>query len=363
MDEEARVELLKLIGKTITQRSSTEKMATPECYHGLSCENPIEFIDRVQLHFQLNDTEDEKKLPTLKLLLRGVAKMWLAKLEEKGEIPDDFDDLVTLFKTNFAGQTQQWLTRQLIDNTRLSEKDAAETYIATMLKHADRLALDDRELMQTLIRGLHPELKAFVIAASPANSTDVIDKIKLGEQVMKMKESATIAKTASTISNDNIVKSLKETCDTMMTTIDRKFEALTQQHSVKALSTSQQSQVQCYNCNGTGHYSRNCPVAKSQPDPRVCYNCNRKGHLARQCRAGRFTQQQDQRGPGQPRFSAPRNPNRSFHQQHPFNNQQQSFNQQSFNQQPSHQQQFNQQPYNHQSFGAPFHPNQHQGNN
>ena len=38
--------------------------------------------------------------------------------------------------------------------------------------------------------------------------------------------------------------------------------------------------VRCYNCNRTGHLSRNCRQPRRQT---VCYNCNQPGHVARNC--------------------------------------------------------------------------------
>ena len=36
----------------------------------------------------------------------------------------------------------------------------------------------------------------------------------------------------------------------------------------------------CYNCNGEGHFARECPFEKSQY---YCYSCGGDGHLARRC--------------------------------------------------------------------------------
>ena len=44
------------------------------------------------------------------------------------------------------------------------------------------------------------------------------------------------------------------------------------------------SEVKCYNCEGRGHISRDCP--KERKETRECYKCGTTGHLARDCRNG-----------------------------------------------------------------------------
>ena len=39
----------------------------------------------------------------------------------------------------------------------------------------------------------------------------------------------------------------------------------------------------CYNCDGTGHLSRDCTVKNGANCQMLCYNCNTVGHMARNC--------------------------------------------------------------------------------
>nr|GFC20998.1 hypothetical protein [Tanacetum cinerariifolium] len=41
--------------------------------------------------------------------------------------------------------------------------------------------------------------------------------------------------------------------------------------------------VKCYNCNGTGHITRNCQARLGQARTVKCYNCNGTGHITRNC--------------------------------------------------------------------------------
>ena len=38
----------------------------------------------------------------------------------------------------------------------------------------------------------------------------------------------------------------------------------------------------CYNCNGEGHFARECPFERPKY---FCYNCRGEGHFARECPA------------------------------------------------------------------------------
>mmetsp|Transcript_9096 Transcript_9096/g.14796 ORF Transcript_9096/g.14796 Transcript_9096/m.14796 type:complete len:324 (+) Transcript_9096:173-1144(+) len=43
---------------------------------------------------------------------------------------------------------------------------------------------------------------------------------------------------------------------------------------------------ECFNCNKTGHISRDCPEPRKERPPRACFNCGSTDHIARMCPQG-----------------------------------------------------------------------------
>ena len=50
--------------------------------------------------------------------------------------------------------------------------------------------------------------------------------------------------------------------------------------------------IRCNNCNGFGHFGRECPSVK-RSDP-FCYECGKPGHMRNQCRRNANRQNRDQ---------------------------------------------------------------------
>ena len=63
----------------------------------------------------------------------------------------------------------------------------------------------------------------------------------------------------------------------------------------------------CYNCDGTGHLSRDCTVKNGANCQMLCYNCNTIGHMARNCPEPSTRGQPRGRGGPRSNWQKPRN--------------------------------------------------------
>ena len=50
-----------------------------------------------------------------------------------------------------------------------------------------------------------------------------------------------------------------------------------------SFDTRPQTPLKCFNCNQTGHFSRDCKLPKRQTNQGPCNYCHRLGHIKREC--------------------------------------------------------------------------------
>jgi hypothetical protein len=135
-------------------------------------------------------------------------------------------------------------------------------------------------LFQQFVAGVPDECSRMLRANPDIVTLDAaVNRAKLLLTIAVEKPTSSVAAVTMSCSEvhalQNSVQSLTEQMSALMGTLQDHTSAAVQS------SASATAPVRCYNCNRTGHLSRNCRQPRRQT---VCYNCNQPGHVARNCR-------------------------------------------------------------------------------
>ena len=228
----------------IMQSYKSRRTFQPSDFTGKTADNAREFISTFKNYCKLNNIDDQDKLLTFEMCLRGAAKCWFNGLP--ADIKQHFRLIEEQFDKNFL-QNTQWLNTTRLENRKLSKTESAEKYIAELSDLAQLVGITDSELSKALIRGLPRPLKRHIISHNPTTLSETIQRILLREATLASDEfvdiNAICDNTSSTIAKIN--QKVDRLEELISTTLQPQYP---QRHSV----------VVCRMCGISGHYVSNC---------------------------------------------------------------------------------------------------------
>lgn len=210
--------------------------------------------------------------------LSGKALTWQ---EEIGVNIPQWDDWINGLRGAFEVQLTEGQWQVLVEGRKQLPGESGCAYALDKVKLCRRraTALTDAELTPYLIRGLYrPEMRSVMMGNPPASINAFLTEVRRLESIS---EPVTNPSSVSTTTEENAGN--QETRDSLFQAV----EALTNQVAVLTRTVTRpnspgtgkpalkqvgfdrrppgsKNEVQCYNCSGYGHISRDCPL----PNPR-----------------------------------------------------------------------------------------------
>lgn len=247
--------------------------------------------------YKLNNSQKADMLP---LLLTGNANVWFSAATLSGK---SYDQLCEALKKQFHTESDIWLLRQQLLNRKQLPNETVAQFAFEIRKLCQRLDLSAEESVNSLLNGLRPELKNYVILQRPKTFSEAETHAKLREALPDEKPKDRTDEILSALAK------LKSTEEPKIAAYNAPFtnsntprvgysqekplgrEEITQiiRQELRR-SRTQQTQGQDY---------RNRRSLDGRP---ICNYCKKAGHIAYVCRKRQF----DQRDPRIPQ--APNRP-------------------------------------------------------
>lgn len=246
----------------------------------------------------LNGWDDPTKCKFIFVRLKGTAGRALSDLDDatkanwttlKGELTKRFDTTTRpdLYKSEFMGRKKKG------SETYLELGNAIRTLARKAYPSLSNIVRDELAKDQFLRALDKPELALRVRHANPKTLDEAIRMALEWEAVEKDvtgKYGPSDKTTMATVQEDqgacaSVGKQDKtEQLLDMMTEMLKIMKEDREQHKQRRGreergQPSYAGDNKCWNCNGRGHISKNCP----QPNSRKCYNCGKSGHISRSC--------------------------------------------------------------------------------
>ena len=234
------------------------------------------WVEKLELVAELQEVDD--KLKFLPLFLSGPAFAVYQQLT--AEVKKDYDklkkELTTAFGTNPFASYEQLRSRVL------SEGESVDVYLADLRRLVDLIGQ----------KAADPLLRCAFVAGLPADiaiqlkSTVDVESMNLAELVSKARamlasKCGSVSYVCAGVRQDRQAGVRQDS----QAGVRRDSQAGTRCDSQAGLRQDNKV-VQCFNCSGRGHVSRDCPSERTgSPVGRIrrCYVCDATTHLANKC--------------------------------------------------------------------------------
>ncbi len=158
----------------------------PTNYSGQSTENATDWLTRFENYSKLNGLDNAKKIITFQLLLKGASSCWFNCLTDAEK--KDYDVIVKKFKDTFMSSSKNLINTLRLETRKLQPSESCEAYINEVLNISNQIGLSEKEISQTLLRGLPGSMRAHIIAFNPTTMDDTIQRIYLAEATIKIQQ-------------------------------------------------------------------------------------------------------------------------------------------------------------------------------
>jgi len=293
LDEQAQAQNLRQenMARAINNAPHIEMVGfRPQTFTGMSDQDPRRWLQRFESYCQISNLQGQRKLEAFQLLLDGPAEIWYRGLALENR--NNWVNTEQQFRNKFINANNlNWVKEQSLLTRVQGKNEKVETYIADIRVKCNQLNKTEDETKSIMIRGLLPNIRAFVIGQQPQNLDAAESKARLAESIENMKQANNsvnaIHTPVSGVSEvlGDVVGALRtqgkqiETLTQSMARINRGSAFSPQRTFVPRGGNADW----CNRCNRRGHTVTNC-YRFPHSNELTCYRCGFKGHVQSKCR-------------------------------------------------------------------------------
>ena len=294
--EAAQAENQNQLQMAIQQRGPHPEVASfrPPTFKGLANEDADRWLKRFTSYADYCNMDNEKKSRAFRLMVDGAAEVWLNGLADA--VKQDWDQLRAAFTEKYINANNvAWLKEQGLLARVQGRQEPVEVYITDVRQKCNQLQKGEMETKSIILRGLLPEIKAFVIGHQPETLDDLEAKARLAESIesMKPKPNYDRVNMMQEAYDKNLGDLSKSISDLQETVRQQNRDIQFVKNNIRRREPSTRDPMQqpgfgrgfkpfCQRCRRQGHTADNC-VRRQQSTDVTCYNCSQRGHLKRQC--------------------------------------------------------------------------------
>ena len=278
------------VGRPNHNNMAFKRAIKPRLFHGFDEEDGREFVRAFEDFCSLEEVgeeQEEQKLKLFKLLMRGVASVWVTQLPE--EAYRNYDELKALFTKRYidpfiSGSRLSEETR--LRSRKLQKSETVYALYTDLVTRGSKLGKTDRDLLTYFIDAVPNEYKTMIIAADPDTLDKAVKIAQSAEAIYGPREDSEgkLKKGKPTLS---VLKAMGGTEESEEDEVNAILGPMLNaikglQEQIGKLST-QGSETQ------TNSAEKSVPQKTNRnPDkPLTCYGCGKPGHIRRECRSTR----------------------------------------------------------------------------
>ena len=167
------------VGGTVVHDSSL----APAAFRGDGSDSPIDWLQYFQRYVAFKQLPDAAALPLFALLMRGPANTWFTTLSD--QVQNNYDQLLAAFHAKYdPTPTSLWKRASDFWNRDQKSAESVEVYVADMIKRATECHAADDMTRYAIIKGLRPEIRAYVLQQAPTSTSALLEAAKIAEDTV-----------------------------------------------------------------------------------------------------------------------------------------------------------------------------------
>ena len=257
-------------------------------YSGNADEDIKSFVSRFETYARLRDFTAPKKVLAFISCIDGHARIFLDSVPEDDK--KTVEDIVKVLEHHFQGGTWRWgIQSKLLARSQL-QGETLDSYASSIMVACRQLQKNDSEMQDIFIRGLLPELKAFVMSQKPESFQASFDAARLGCSIKLSSQGqsvvSVIQEAQPTMIQSNVNTALEQKLDTALSSV---AGVMTKLEKMELQTKRPIPAVPPYfppiPTPVRNHYRNHMTGRSTQNFKRtvVCHRCGRIGHKWRNC--------------------------------------------------------------------------------
>jgi hypothetical protein len=242
-----------------------------EIFTGADEQDPVTWLQSIDELFDATKVARADRRQFLPMYFGDDIKKWYRSEDH----PSEYDEFKKQFIDTFTSSTQKLKISTKLMNRRQGNDESVQSYYYDILALCLRFnpEMKEAEKILYLLRGLKPSIQQHVIMGDPQRCKDLFEQAKRAEAAASITQPSTTTTTTTSTHSDDIDETTAALRRTSISQNNRRNNYSTRtserdsnrypdnkyNNQSRQFPQRKPSQLQCYNCNGFGHYAYQCP--------------------------------------------------------------------------------------------------------